>query len=103
MNFGPPRPGWFPTVAALIGIGLTLYAAHWQYGRAEYKQSLQQDYSARQSAPVLLLNDSVAIDPQTIRFRKLSAAGHYLTDHTIFLDNRTRDAVAGYEVVTPLS
>lgn len=49
-----------------------------------------------------MLNDSVAVDPQTIQFRKLSAKGHYLTDHTIFLDNRTRDGVAGFEVITPL-
>lgn len=102
MNLGPPRPGWYPTVAAIIGIGLTLYAAHWQYGRATYKQSLQQDYSARQSAPMLLLNDSAVTDAPTIRFRRLSARGHYLTNHTIFLDNRTRDGVAGFEVITPL-
>lgn len=103
MKIGAPRPGWIPTIAAIVGIGLTLSAAYWQYGRAAYKKNLQQAYSERQTAmPVALNAVSAEISAESLEFRKVTANGHYLTAHTIFLDNRTRDGIAGYEVVTPL-
>ena len=42
-------PGWVPTVAALIGLGLTLSASYWQFGRAASKAELRQQYQARQA------------------------------------------------------
>ena len=94
-------PGWVPTIAAVIGLCLTLSAAYWQYGRARYKIELRQQYLARLAMPPLRLNDSIP-QPETASFRKIQVSGQYLPDKAIFLDNKVRDGVPGYEIVAPL-
>jgi surfeit locus 1 family protein len=96
------HPGWIPTLAAIVGLGITLSAAYWQFGRAASKEQLQQDYQASQSARPLNLETQRVSRGAEIIFRKVTASGIYLDEHTIYLDNRTRDGVAGYEVVSPL-
>ena len=93
-------PGWVPTLAAVLGLLLTLSAARWQFGRVAYKEQLAADYAARQSAQVVRLG--TAEEPADIRFRRIQATGEFLPEHTIYLDNRVRNGVAGFEVVTPL-
>ncbi len=93
-------PGWLPTIAAVLGLLLTLSAARWQFGRAAYKEQLAADYAARQRASVVHLGTTD--EPADIRFRRVEATGEFLSAHTIYLDNRVRDGVAGFEVVTPL-
>lgn len=95
-------PGLLPTIAAVIALALTLSAAKWQMDRAAYKASLQADYVARQSAPALDLNEHFAKAGVDLRFRRVVANGEFLPEHGIYLDNRIRDGVAGYEIIMPL-
>ena len=94
-------PGWVPTVAAVVGLSLTLAAAHWQYGRAKQKTELRQQYLARLALPPLRLNDSIP-RPETASFRKIKVSGQYVPDKAILLDNKVRQGVPGYEIVAPL-
>ena len=94
-------PGWVPTIAALIGLSLTLSAAYWQYGRAKQKIQLRQQYLARLAMPPLRLNDSIP-QPETASFRKIQVSGQYVPDKAILLDNKVREGVPGYEIVAPL-
>ena len=94
-------PGWVPTLAAVVGLCLTLSAAHWQYGRAKQKIELRQQYQARLAMPPLRLNDSIA-QPETAVFRKIQVSGQYVPDKAILLDNKVRRGVPGYEIVAPL-
>jgi surfeit locus 1 family protein len=55
----------------------------------------------RQAAPVIRLAERRPT-PAEIRFRKVEARGEFLAERVIYLDNKTRDGVAGYEVVMPL-
>lgn len=102
MKVRPRIPSLLPTIAAVLGLAITLSAAYWQFGRASYKASRQQDYQQRQSEKPVSLNAAGAVAAGFVEFRKLTASGRFLSEHTIFLDNRTRDGIAGYEVVTPL-
>jgi surfeit locus 1 family protein len=47
-----------------------------------------------------LARDAAALGPQL--HRRIVLQGHWLREHSLFLDNRTRDGVAGFVVVTPL-
>lgn len=101
MNDFRRGPGLIPTIAAAIALALTLSAAKWQFDRAAYKASLQADYEARQAAPAWRLQDGVG-DVDALRFRRVEANGEFLPEHGIYLDNRVREGVAGYEVIMPL-
>jgi surfeit locus 1 family protein len=94
-------PGWVPTVAALIGLTVTLSASYWQFGRAASKAELRQQYLARQAMAPYDLNASVPGDDALVH-RKVRVTGKYKADKAILLDNRVRAGAAGYEIVVPL-
>jgi len=94
-------PGWVPTIAALIALSLTLSAAYWQYGRAQYKIALRDQYLARLAMPPLRLNDAIPL-PETASFRTVQVSGEYVPDKAILLDNKVNEGVPGYEIVAPL-
>lgn len=96
-------PGVLPTLAAIMGIVVTLAAARWQFDRAEFKTGLKRDYESRQRSSVVDLNSNPVAAAEMVRYRKVSAAGHFMPKDTIFLDNRIRNGIAGYEVITPLA
>lgn len=97
----PLRRERVPAVGALLGLALTLFAALWQFQRAADKERLQAEYQTRQTAPELFL--SGPLPPlETVRFRRIQATGEFLPAHQIYLDNRVRDGVVGYEVIVPL-
>jgi surfeit locus 1 family protein len=94
-------PGMIPTLAAALALALTLSAAKWQFDRAAYKRSLEADYRARQAAPAVRIADG-AEHADELRYRRVEATGEFLAEHAIYLDNRVRDGVAGFEIVMPL-
>ena len=94
-------PGWVPTIAALIALSLTLSAAYWQYGRAQYKIELREQYMARLAMPPLRLNDAIP-PPEMASFRKVQVSGEYVPEKAILLDNKVSEGAPGYEIVAPL-
>lgn len=101
MKFPRPRRELIPTLAALLGVALTLFAAHWQFQRAAYKEQLKAEYQARRAAPELAVPGSLP-PLDAVRFRRIRATGVFLAGRMIYLDNRTRDGATGYEIVVPL-
>ena len=95
------RPGLWPTVAAIVVIAATSMLGNWQHNRANYKASLQAQASAGRSQPPLELRSARDVDP-SMRYRRVEAAGAYVPDLQIWLDNRTYKGTAGYYVLTPL-
>jgi surfeit locus 1 family protein len=90
-----------PTLAAVAGVVLTAYLGNWQMDRAAYKQALQarSDLAERQP-PVHVPAEPVAAD--TLIFRRVEAQGEFRPELTILLDNRVRQGMVGYEVLTPV-
>lgn len=92
------RPSPALTIAAVVLILLCARLSVWQFDRAEQKASLEQ--SARESlaaAPEVLSGDT-PLRP----YLRAAAAGVYLPQKQIFLDNRVRDKIAGMHIITPL-
>ncbi len=94
-------PTLWPTLAALLFFVLTLSLGNWQSGRADTKRALQARYDvAVREAPIHV--GSALLDRDSVLFRKLEVEGVFDDAHTILLDNRVMNGVAGYHVLTPL-
>jgi surfeit locus 1 family protein len=94
-------PGPVPTIAAVALVALTIALGNWQTRRAGEKIDLAHEFERRSSEPALKV-DGADVAPDTIRFRRVTVRGEYEAGRTLFIDNRVRGGVAGYEVVTPL-
>ncbi|UCD69122.1 MAG: SURF1 family protein [Betaproteobacteria bacterium] len=88
-------------MAALLGFALTLSASYWQFGRAETKAQLLQEYLARQAMAPHNLNASIP-GKEALVHRRVRVEGQYVLEKAILLDNRIRGGAAGYEVIVPL-
>lgn len=91
------------TVAAVLGVVVTASLGRWQVGRASEKEELQMRIEARGSESVL---DGAVLashaDAEALVHRRIIARGQWLTDRTVFLDNRQMDGRPGFLVLTPL-
>ncbi len=94
-------PTLWPTLAALFFLVLTVSLGNWQSGRAAYKRALQARYDAALSEAPLRAG-STLLDRDSVLYRKLEVEGVFDVAHTILLDNRVLNGVAGYHVLTPL-
>ena len=100
-NSSPKRPRWLPPLAAIIGVLLTAAAGNWQLDRAHQKEREQEAYDQGVSdAPVRLTAASVRAEG--LRMRRVEAEGEFIPKDAVLLDNKTRNGVAGYEVIMPL-
>lgn len=94
-------PTLWPTLAALCFFMLTFWLGNWQLGRADTKRALQARYdSAEQEASIHV--GAAMLDRDSVLYRKLEVKGVFDDAHTILLDNRVHEGVAGYHVLTPL-
>ena len=94
-------PTLWPTLAALFFFVLTLSLGNWQSDRADAKRALQARYDAAvREAPIHV--GSTELDRDSVLYRKLEVEGVFDDAHTILLDNRVLNGVAGYHVLTPL-
>ena len=94
-------PALWPTVAALLFFVLTMWLGNWQSERAESKRALQAQYDAAiQDPPIHVGKALLARDD--LLYRKLEVQGTFDDTHTILLDNRVMNGVAGYHVLSPL-
>jgi len=96
------RPEWVPTLVLVAVLVLTLSAGRWQLDRAAAKAGLQQRIEAAASAPPVSLQAGVQGDPASLAWFPVEATGRFDAGKVVFLDNRLRDGVPGYEVLTPL-
>jgi len=100
-----PRPrSWLIFAAALISVALTARLGVWQLDRAAQKIALQEAVDARAQLPALDASqlradtEGAALQLQ----RRVLLRGRWLSDKTVFLDNRPMDGRVGFFVVTPL-
>ena len=74
-------------------------SGRWQWGRAEFKQRLGEEFAAHADRIVALDSTSSIELP---RYTRVEVSGRWDDSRQFLVDNRTRDGRAGYEVLTPL-
>lgn len=91
-------------IVAAAGIALTISLGNWQTRRGDAKEALQAEWEAAQRLEPVPLDSQAAVDsvagalPRRVRMR-----GAFVPSATVYLDNRMRQGVAGFELVTPLA
>jgi surfeit locus 1 family protein len=94
-------PRIVPTIGAAVAIALTLSLGRWQVQRAEEKAARQALLEARMNDAAVLLTGSVE-SPEPLLYRHVRAAGRWVAQGQIFIDNQVLEGRAGFQVVTPL-
>ena len=91
------RPGLLPTLVVLCVLPLLLWLGLWQLERAAFKQAQYTQLKARQQQPPLASTQLLTrAEPS---FSSVALSGHFDAQHYYFLDNRTRDGLAGVELL----
>lgn len=100
------KGGWAPVLlllAALLGSGITARLGWWQLDRATQKQALHDDIVQRERLPALsgaeLQRRGVGGDE--LLQRRVQLRGRWLSEKTVFLENRPMQGRIGFVVVTP--
>lgn len=94
---------WLITVAAVLAVLTTLSLGRWQLSRAAEKLAFQERIDRQGQQPVLDNEAMMALPDLTAELhRPVRLQGHWVTDRTVYLDNRQMNAKPGLYVVTPL-
>ncbi len=99
------RPGRFWTIGlvALLGMAVTARLGWWQLDRAAQREAAQAQLLARQhQAPLNLNQPQALVDLPAQLHRPALVRGHWLRQHTVYLDNRQMGGRPGFYVLTPL-
>ena len=96
-----------PMAATVLAIVSFSWLGLWQLDRAGEKERRRGAFAARTSDAPVQLNQRLSATPAEIdsdwwRYRRVEVAGDVFGEHQYFLDNRTRDGVAGYHVYVPI-
>ncbi|HXR01486.1 MAG TPA: SURF1 family protein, partial [Pseudomonas sp.] len=93
------RPGIVPTLVVLALLPLLVSLGCWQLGRAEEKRVMLANYAERRLAPPIAaqLLSSTA-DPA---YRRVQLRGSFDPEHSLLLDNSTREGKVGVELIQP--
>jgi surfeit locus 1 family protein len=91
----------WPLVVAAMIIAVTILAGFWQLERARDKAEIESTLERLRSAPPLSIAPGEN-DPADYYLRRVEARGVFDPQSTIYLDNKLRRGIAGYEIVSLL-
>ena len=94
-------PRLWSTIAATAGIVIFIQLGNWQLSRAEEKESRQERLDLLSREPPVAVPD-IPVRLEDFQYRQVEARGEYAPLHTIYLDNKIFQGMAGYQVITPL-
>ena len=91
---------WSVTITTIAVISF-VNLGQWQLSRASEKEALFDQIEKYAKEPVVVL-PGTTIKFSDFQYRDVEVYGEFLTDKTIYLDNKTYKGLAGYHIVTPL-
>lgn len=99
-------PRLVPTLATAVLLPLLIGLGIWQLGRAEEKRGIEQLVAARSEAPPMEIDASrwsvihQSADTLALAYIPVAMSGRFQGARQFLLDNRTRNGVAGFHVLT---
>lgn len=90
-------------LGVLIGLLVTAFVSlgFWQLRRLDEKRAFNQTLTARTSLPTVPY-EQLPVDADEVPYRRVRASGTYRTDDEVLIAGRSRNTLAGHELVTPL-
>ena len=100
----PRWRSWVVLLATLLVVAVTARLGAWQLGRAAQKEDMQQALDSRRLLPALSESSlpRVAAAAALAHYRPVVLSGHWLAQHTVYLENRQMNGRPGFYVITPL-
>ena len=93
---------FFILLVTLVVSGITARLGFWQLGRAQTKETLNAITESRKLEPALRNDDwTFQTAPDTWLQRRVAVEGQWLSQYTVYLDNRTMKSQTGFYVLTP--
>lgn len=94
---------WLLTVVAVLACTATVSLGFWQLSRAEQKNALGQSM-AQHAGGAAVTNEvlNATQNAATLMHQPAELVGEWLSERTVFLDNRQMKDRVGFYVVTPL-
>lgn len=94
---------WFLLVVTVLVTSITVRLGFWQLGRAQTKESRHQAELKQEILPPLNTQDFADhLDASDHLHRRVDVQGRWLSQWTIYLENRTMQGKPGFWVFTPL-
>ena len=95
------RPRGWALAAAALACAAGIALGNWQARRADEKRVVGERLAAAlQSPPLEIAPDT--LEARSYVLKRVAARGHFVAEHTVYLQNRIRRGRVGYEVLTPL-
>ncbi|MDP1549403.1 MAG: SURF1 family protein [Nitrosomonas sp.] len=91
---------WAVFVTALFVI-IFIELGKWQLSRADEKNARHELLELYAKQPAVTLPNTL-IRLEDFQYREVEVQGEFISEHTIYLDNKTHQGRAGYHVITPL-
>ncbi|WIV96707.1 SURF1 family protein [Paucibacter aquatile] len=103
-GLSPRARAWVISLATLSAVLLTARLGVWQLDRAAQKAALHSAVLERAQLPPLRAEALLAApgEAETQLHRLVRLRGRWLSEHTVYLDNRPMNGRVGFFVVTPL-
>ncbi len=95
------KPKIWSIIAATGFVVLFIALGNWQLSRADEKNMRQAQLDQLAKQPIVTL-PSTLVSLKDFQYRQVEVRGEYQPEHTIYLDNKTYQGVAGYHVLTPV-
>ena len=95
------RSGFWPAIAAIVGIAITASLGNWQLNRAAEKRELKARADAYAAQPPIHVS-SAEVPVADIEQRRVEARGVFDPRHAVYIDNRLHRGAPGYHVIMPL-
>jgi surfeit locus 1 family protein len=99
-------PGLVPTLVTAVLLPLLMGLGGWQLGRAQEKRDIEQTVARRMAAAPLEIDAArwqaihAGADLSDLAYRRVTMSGRFEGARQYLLDNRTRNGVAGFQVLT---
>lgn len=90
-----------PTLIVLCLLPILVALGFWQLDRAEQKRAFFALQKQGMAAPAMRLTGTEPIDENALRYKAVTASGHYDGAQQILIDNQVAAGKAGYFVLTP--
>jgi surfeit locus 1 family protein len=94
------RPPWLPTLVCLVLFCVLVSLGRWQWQRADYKESLQQQFLAGESSRPLSVSEIMELG-RDVHGYPVTVSGEW-DKRVVLLDNQVHQKMAGYHVISPL-
>jgi surfeit locus 1 family protein len=105
----PVRGRWVAVLAGAMAVLLTMALGRWQLQRASDKQAAAAMMQRRAGEPPWTNVDwpcaaaaTASVEAALPEHQPARMRGHWVSDRTVFLDNRPMDGIPGFDVITPL-